>query len=737
MGKKFAKRSFTTQEISEIVSRNTSLKTRNKKVIEENKSFLDSAKSYKESKEDENLFLPKRKINEKHREAVIDSIFNEDESIDFTSAFKTPQNKIESNPIIEKAFNSPELKVFKEKPKGLFLSKILPFLDSHISSFIEARLNTVFNYIDAKLKKIYEDISAIAIPNKNMIPMGGIFIDRTSGQVTNPINPKTGNPNIIILNDGIQLDTKVNSLNFIGVGVKVYTDSNGNINIFIPPTLLSPFFNSGAATISPENTVLRNISFPTSEGVPFKRGSIVGKFQTIHNSIISYTTINPFSVLNNTSTILTLRIYDADLTTILEELNLTLTGNLDTGIINGLRIQTTGFINEANKYSSIASFYIDLNTILSGNSGRVKIEIIHNNLSDGIYTFTQDLFYDSQNLLGSIGSILVSQNTPNIKYLSGIAYYDLGSSFNLNISNISNHNSDSYPDTQLRVSSPNLGIPNKDYNGASDFIGFTNFFDDSNDSIADSLLITQNNYRYRGTQGKIQGRILDWIPENLVDSGLLSILIDTYGTTSSQYIRTFDDEFQRYLGDYTTLRNSSTPLGASEALIFDGFLMAPNKGYFRGESSSLNSNWTGYYPNPMSQPNYTSLIALPVSYYTKISDNSIDKSSFTLTFIGSFVSGNALGDLLSGDLKIFIRRVNGNGNIGTACPPLRLHGGYYNFSVFDDGTTIPGSLITEGSSVGNIINATFGGLSCRNGIYMEIQLNNANIKIDNLKVDFF
>lgn len=736
MGKKFTKRTFTTQEISDIVEKNKGLKSRNRKVIQENKSFLDSANSFQDEVFEESDFLPKKKVNEKHREAIIDSIFNE-EDISFSNAFKTPQNKIESNPIIDKAFNDPDLKVFKEKPKGLFLSKILPFLDSHISSFIEARLNTVFNYIDSKLKKVYEDISSIAIPNKNMIPMGGIFIDRTSGQISNPGSSEVGNPNIIILNDGIKLDTKVNSLNFIGVGVKVYTDSNGNINIFIPPTLLSPYFNSGAATIAPENTVLRNISFPTVEGTPFKRGSIVGKFQTINNSIISYTTINPFSVLNNTSTTLTLRVLDADLTTVIEEMNLTLTGNLDTGIVNGLRIQTISFINEANKYSSIASFYIDLNTVLSGNSGRVKIEIIHDNLTDGIYSFTQDLFYDSQNLLGSIGSISISQNTPNIKYLSGIAYYDLGSSFNLNISNISNHNSDSYPDTQLRISSPNLGIPNKDYNGSIDFIGFDTFFDNSNNSIADSVLITQNNYRYRGSQGKIQGRILDWIPEGLVDSSLLSILIDTYGTTSSQYIRTFDDEFQRYQSDYITPRNSSTPLGASEALIFDGFLMAPNKGYFKGESNALNSNWVGYYPNPMSQPNYTSLIALPVSYYTKISDNSIDKASFTLTFIGSFVSGNALGDLLSQDLKIFIRRVNGNGNIGTICPTLRLHGGYYNFSVFDDGATIPGSLIMEGSSSGNIINATFGGLSCRGGIYIEIQLSNSNIKIDNLRVDFF
>lgn len=735
MGKKFTKRTFTAQEISDIVEKNKGLKSRNRKVIQENRSFLDSANSFQDEVFEESDFLPKKKVNEKHREAIIDSIFNE-EDINFSNAFKTPQNKIESNPIIEKAFNDPNLKVFKEKPKGLFLSKILPFLDSHISSFIESRLANVFNYIDSKLKKVYEDMSSITIPNKNIIPMGGIFIDRTSGQVTNN-NPGSANPNIVILNDGIQLDTKVNSLNFIGVGVKVFTDSNGNINIFIPPTLLSPYFNSGAATIAPENTVLRNISFPTLEGVPFKRGSIVGKFQTINNSIISYTTINPFSVLNNSSTTLTLRILNADLTTVIQEMILTLTGSLDTGIVNGLRIQTIGFINEANKYSSIASFYIDLNTILSGNSGRVKIEIIHNNLSDGTYSFTQDLFYDSENLLGSIGSILVSQNTPQIKYLSGIAYYNLGSSFNLNISNISNHNSDSYPDNQLRISSPNLGIANKDYNGSTDFIGFTTSFDDSNDSIADSVLLSQTNYRYRGNQGKIQGRILDWIPENLIDSSLLSILIDTYGTTSSQYIRTFDDEYERYESDYITLRNSSTQLGSSEALIFDGFLMAPNKGYFKGESNTLNSNWVGYYPNPMSQPNYTSLIALPVSYYTKITDNSIDKASLTLTFIGSFVSGNALDDLLSQDLKIFIRRVNGDGNIGTTCPPLRLHGGYYNFSVFDDGVTILGSLIIEGSSSGNIINATFGGLSCKDGIYLEIQLMNSNIKIDNLKVDFF
>ena len=92
MGKKFTKRTFTTQEISDIVEKNKGLKSRNRKVIQENKSFLDSANSFQEEVFEESDFLPKKKVNEKHREAIIDSIFNE-EDISFSNAFKTPQNK--------------------------------------------------------------------------------------------------------------------------------------------------------------------------------------------------------------------------------------------------------------------------------------------------------------------------------------------------------------------------------------------------------------------------------------------------------------------------------------------------------------------------------------------------------------------------------------------------------------------------------------------------------------------
>ena len=110
----------------------------------------------------------------------------------------------------------------------------------------------------------------------------------------------------------------------------------------------------------------------------------------------------------------------------------------------------------------------------------------------------------------------------------------------------------------------------------------------------------------------------------------------------------------------------------------------------------------------------------------------------SVSLSGTFVGGNALADLESENLKIFIRRraSAAGGDSGAAAAALRLHGSLYNFAFFDDGQSDIGSGIREATSNGNTINATFGGFSCETGILMEIQIANTNVKLNSVIVTF-
>ena len=114
--------------------------------------------------------------------------------------------------------------------------------------------------------------------------------------------------------------------------------------------------------------------------------------------------------------------------------------------------------------------------------------------------------------------------------------------------------------------------------------------------------------------------------------------------------------------------------------------------------------------------------------------------SFTMVFSGTFAAGDALADLLAGNLEIYIYRIGGFGNVG-APPvnifPLRVHEPF-NFALYDDGATVAGSGIRQGSSAGNTIDCTFGtGTPADGGMYCHIRILNAATIIDSVAVTFF
>lgn len=109
----------------------------------------------------------------------------------------------------------------------------------------------------------------------------------------------------------------------------------------------------------------------------------------------------------------------------------------------------------------------------------------------------------------------------------------------------------------------------------------------------------------------------------------------------------------------------------------------------------------------------------------------------SLSLSGTFL-GTAVSDLAAEDLRIYVRRVASasGGGAGPTSNPLRVHGALYNFATFDDGATVAGSYIREASSSGNTVNITFGGFTCEDGIYIEIEIANPGIQLDSAVVSF-
>ena len=180
--------------------------------------------------------------------------------------------------------------------------------------------------------------------------------------------------------------------------------------------------------------------------------------------------------------------------------------------------------------------------------------------------------------------------------------------------------------------------------------------------------------------------------------------------------------------------------GSNDAMVYYGQLLQATQSQLGG-SGAITTDWSTYKPDSGgANPNYTSLTG-PATFYREFTDTGgVSRSSMQFSFTGTFVS-NATTDLTNQDLRIFVRKVaspTGGALVGTTIVPMRLHGGTFGSDgPFDQGKTVGGSYIREGSSSGNTVNASFGTFPCENGIYVEIMIYNSTIKIDRIDVTFF
>lgn len=576
---------------------------------------------------------------------------------------------------------------------------------------------------------------------------------------------------ITVKNDGVVLASGVNCVNFEGgTEVEAVVTSPGEVTVYHPAPTFQPYWPLGVS--DPISRSTTRIATPESgEGFPFKTGGWAGTNQsTSRTTSFSLNSPGNRTGFGGDSTF-EVKVFDADGVALLDSYTTpALTGN-GTHVSPSGRITVTiaNYGTDNTRWQADPGVTVDILDIFTDNGldgGRYHVEATHitDTVSDGaqVLTFTQtDVFLDTNATTPFISTISGSVNiaeTPGFvvtKHLSGLEYYILGSDFSVTVSGINQLNRNTArTSANLRIRGADYGLPARNHSpfgtGSSYFEGWTN------DHLRDAVIyrstdwaINDTNYRFIGTQANIDGRPRDtWAVGPTVVSPNDSILVDTYGITSNDTFEGFDDEARREFIDGIAGAATVQSFGGAGSYDSEQNVLVSGTTQAMVQSSCLkvpSGDWTTYKPNLNgTNPDYSSL-TIPCHFARRFTQGSTANiPSFSMVFSGSWAFGNALNDIAAGAVEIYVYRVDKpTGTPGVIGPPptnttpLRVHVPF-NFALYDDGATVPGSGIREGSSSGNTINCTFGtGTPGKFGFYCHIIIKNVNTQICSVSVTFF
>ena len=378
---------------------------------------------------------------------------------------------------------------------------------------------------------------------------------------------------VLVQDEGIPLSgNPFSTLNFIGTDVFADNGLPGVANIYIPPPSFLSHWNTsdgsnGAqfVTESISRTTAR-ISTPAGgEGVPFFTNGWAGTNQdaSINGTNIS-TTPGSTTGFGGTST-MDVTVFSADGVTVLDTFTTPfLVGNAVHASTSGrITVTISSYGPDTTRFSANASVSVDIAGVFSDNGlegGRYHIEITHNTdpVTDGTgpYTYVQtDVFYDANPTTPAInGTVSIAETAGSqiVKHLSGLEYYDFGSVFTVDVTTMDQLNRDTQQTpTNLTIDGPEYGLPTLQQSGfgagAANFTNWTNNHNQDNvDYQNTSWAIQASNYRYLGPTANVSANVQDpWASSPNVNSSDASVLIDTFGTTSTSQTRDYDDEARR------------------------------------------------------------------------------------------------------------------------------------------------------------------------------------------------
>ena len=394
---------------------------------------------------------------------------------------------------------------------------------------------------------------------------------------------------------------------------------------------------------------------------------------------------------------------------------------------------------------------------------------------------TNDVFFDTDPSTPNINgtTTIIESTTPAsilTKHLSGVEYYTLNSQFELDVTDIDNFNANTQGRSgdavwNFRIQGGDYGLPTRQLEAWNLSVGsmpaWTNQFDVQNVAfIYDTWAINNTNYRFRNTDGFVQANVYDpWNAGNTVNSTGASLLIDTYGTTgnSNTLRERFDDEQFRLerTGSYTAFVPAATLTGSGlanqtgssspfcQACTVGSNVVRPDK-FFKdnGDSpqyASLTGALTTYKPDKTgSNPDYSGASYQVTSTYHRLMHTTGSLTdpiaSFEFEFSGDPIGASFYEDLVNENIKIYIRKENqsgGGGNTGYSAVPLSLHGSSPFTTILDPPSgvdTASAACRTTVSGPNNTIAGTFGGFNATEGFYMELQIVNSAVRIDQIVI---
>ena len=452
---------------------------------------------------------------------------------------------------------------------------------------------------------------------------------------------KIGNSSKLIIKDeGKIISTNAEEINFVGQEVLAVSKDGSKVTVYTPPAAqlseISCFNTHNVdgtnAVVEDVETVLRKLSAPNSEGNPFflMSYSYGDEVDTYLEKEAVYETPDLFSISKSSKTYLYARAY---INGIVAARNYVIPDENKIFKSQGIEIEITDYTVGLDIDAAKCKVTFDLSEIINF-GGLVKLEIEHVNNELGNFTKQQEFFYDTNLLPPEItGDFVISKDTENIKYLSGVKYLDSGTLVGVNINGFSNINYLTYQNDLLKIHSDDFEnyinvLPNQ-------ISGWNPKYNFSGGNYVGKFPITETGNFIEGNLS-LKAIVNDIVPSEVKTSNEIeNVLIDTYVSESNGLKEDFYSEAFRLTNTLETW-DSTIPIidyaGNEDSLqVKNGKLIYPKE--------HIISNF------PLNDIDYTSCIGQK-TYVRAFWDTDINHADGILKITGNITEEHLENDLI-------------------------------------------------------------------------------------------
>ncbi len=507
--------------------------------------------------------------------------------------------------------------------------------------------------------------------------------------------------------NGVSLGSGLDTLNFVngldpdghaGVRAQVNDTFTNQVDAYIhPPDFVSHFNTSDGTTnaaVPNWATFARYLSAPgTFDITGWAAGSSYGGFHQTPGGAggpLNYNLAGNFSILlDDGTTTLTVTVTSAD-GTVLGTHMVNINAGAYSATVNNVTITHSALAADSFKFQASLSISVLIDNMIP-QGGKYSIAMVHDNGADGIFSYNSgNMFHDPNSTAATIANPTIAENTPVVRWLSGIQYYNIGSTFDIGIPDIDNINMESYPQPFLNADCAEYGIPNFNLSGG-DLTAWTSAWDNINASYSGTHSITSVNYRFIGTDANVNGRWVDWVNGGWQVSPNAAVCIDTFGTEATDLAEYFTDESRR-LTEYDL--GGAYTAGAAWDSTQDMGAYDDNQGLLiqLGNTRTRHTDWNIYAPGMAANPDYTGFAGWGTYYRRFVDASSSDRGSCRLTFAGD---PNIVNAIVAGTIRLYVFipsttwRVRAVGSGAAVYDFATFDTNIQNGGVYSNGVTVP------------------------------------------------